>query len=112
MVNDRGHIKWTSLMLPEHIEMLNKLWESDDEMEDIPVVSEDELEEMQRNVEEAIHYNKKVDILYYHNKRIYAVEGFVVKILPDQIKLNTDEGIDFIRVLDVISLSIVQEDGI
>lgn len=30
---DRGSIKWTSLMLPEHIEMLRNLWKEDERVE-------------------------------------------------------------------------------
>ncbi|MGP4069368.1 YolD-like family protein [Halobacillus sp. B29] len=30
---DRGTIKWTSLMLPEHVEMIRKLWKEDERVE-------------------------------------------------------------------------------
>ncbi|MBH0230547.1 YolD-like family protein [Halobacillus yeomjeoni] len=30
---DRGTIKWTSLMLPEHVEMVKKLWKEDQRVE-------------------------------------------------------------------------------
>lgn len=30
---DRGTIKWTSLMLPEHVEMVKKLWREDQRVE-------------------------------------------------------------------------------
>ncbi len=30
---DRGSIKWTSLMLPEHVEMIRSLWKEDERVE-------------------------------------------------------------------------------
>lgn len=30
---DRGSIKWTSLMLPEHVDMLRNLWKEDERVE-------------------------------------------------------------------------------
>ena len=30
---DRGTIKWTSLMLPEHVEMIMRLWKEDERVE-------------------------------------------------------------------------------
>ncbi|MCA0971067.1 YolD-like family protein [Halobacillus litoralis] len=30
---DRGSIKWTSLMLPEHVEMIRNLWKEDERVE-------------------------------------------------------------------------------
>ncbi|SIS41027.1 YolD-like family protein [Salimicrobium flavidum] len=30
---DRGSVKWTSLMLPEHVDMLRNLWKEDERVE-------------------------------------------------------------------------------
>ena len=32
-LNDRGNIKWTSMMLPEHVEKLKEMWREDERVE-------------------------------------------------------------------------------
>ncbi|MYL32311.1 YolD-like family protein [Pontibacillus yanchengensis] len=32
-INDRGTIKWTSMMLPEHVEKLKEMWREDERVE-------------------------------------------------------------------------------
>ncbi|MFC7060778.1 YolD-like family protein [Halobacillus seohaensis] len=42
--NDRGTKKWTSLMMPEHIEMLQEVWK-EDEKEKKAILDEQQIEE-------------------------------------------------------------------
>ena len=44
--NDRGTIKWTSLMLPEHVEAIQKLWKEDERVEKA-ILDEQQLEELE-----------------------------------------------------------------
>jgi len=46
-VNDRGTMKWTSLMLPEHIEALNRMWE-EQTYKEMPILDEHQI--MENNV--------------------------------------------------------------
>ncbi|GIP64468.1 hypothetical protein J32TS6_30230 [Virgibacillus pantothenticus] len=39
MVNDRVTIKWTSIMLPEHVEMLEEVWK-EQEYKEKPILDE------------------------------------------------------------------------
>jgi len=42
MVNqnkDRGNIKWTSLMLPEHVQMVKEIWKEEEKVQK-PVLDE------------------------------------------------------------------------
>ncbi|MGE7184955.1 YolD-like family protein [Peribacillus sp. NPDC006672] len=45
-IRDRGNIKWTNLMLPEHIKMLRNYFDEDYYDEPEPVLDEQYLEEM------------------------------------------------------------------
>lgn len=67
---DRGTKKWTSLMMPEHIKMLEDIWEEDKEVKK-PILSEDQKEEIQRTLQEALEQSLEVIVCYYHNKRIH-----------------------------------------
>ncbi|WP_424475396.1 YolD-like family protein [Oceanobacillus kimchii] len=43
-INDRGKIKWTAMMMPEHLELLNQLKEKQIRKQK-PILDEQQLEE-------------------------------------------------------------------
>lgn len=62
---DRGTIKWTSLMLPEHVEMIKQVWKEDERIEK-PILDEQKMEE----IDIALHLAMKDDLtikIQYHN---------------------------------------------
>ncbi|MBM7569888.1 YolD-like family protein [Aquibacillus albus] len=79
MVNDRGTIKWTSLMLPEHVEMLRQLW-SEDQKTHKPVLDEHQLEEMNQRLNHAITSNAAITITYYRDDNYHICHGFIQSI--------------------------------
>jgi YolD-like protein len=79
MVNDRGSIKWTSLMLPEHVELLKRIW-SEDKKEVKPMLDEQELEMINRRTLEAYQNNEQICIQYYENGKTYEAQGIVTKL--------------------------------
>ncbi|GAB3801050.1 YolD-like family protein [Virgibacillus kimchii] len=60
MVNDRGNIKWTSLMLPEHVQLIKEMWEEDDKKEK-PILDEQQIEEIIMKLRMALHDNLTVE---------------------------------------------------
>ncbi|MDC3414932.1 YolD-like family protein [Terrihalobacillus insolitus] len=76
VINERGNKKWQGFMMPEHIELLNEYWESQEDIEK-SLLSEDQLEEIKRTVAKAIECRLEVDIQYYENKRIKVIEGII-----------------------------------
>ncbi|WP_170287625.1 YolD-like family protein [Aquibacillus halophilus] len=105
-VNDRGSIKWTPFMMPEHIEMLNNYWKSQNNVEK-PILSEDHYEEMSRTIEEAIEHMLKVAIQYYKSQRIKVVEGIIKRPVMDRLEIQTADGIDYIAFTDILDVSII-----
>ncbi|MBB6452278.1 hypothetical protein HNQ94_000723 [Salirhabdus euzebyi] len=91
MLKDRGNIKWTSLMLPEHVVELKKMWEQANERP-IPLLDEQELEEMNVKLQEA--YSKKIPVqLTVHKKGTQeTVNGIITKIdsFQQTLLLETD----------------------
>lgn len=53
MINDRGKIKWSSLMLPEHVKKLHDLFEEEAPITK-PILSEDQWNDMERIMQQAI----------------------------------------------------------
>ncbi|MFJ7666730.1 YolD-like family protein [Lysinibacillus sp. NPDC097195] len=59
MIRDRGTIKWTAMMLPEHVQKI-KEWKQEVFAEAPRELAEWELEELQQTIEQAI--NQQLDV--------------------------------------------------
>lgn len=103
-VNDRGSIKWTAMMLPEHIQMLNKMWK-DKERKAKPMLDEQELEEINMKLQLAIHHHLPVQIKYYSDYDYKVIKGKIKKIdLADKyIQLDDYTKIGLMDILDVVT---------
>ncbi|WP_047985260.1 YolD-like family protein [Ornithinibacillus californiensis] len=78
MVNDRGSIKWTSLMLPEHVELLRTIW-SEDKRVTRPKLDEQELEVLNIRLLEAYNEQQLIQIEYYQKGRMVNIRGGIKK---------------------------------
>jgi YolD-like protein len=74
MIRDRGRIKWTSMMLPEHVKMLRE-WVKEDQYEQKKEIDEQQLEMMNETLLEAIELNRFVTITHYQNQNYEIVIG-------------------------------------
>ncbi|WP_042458092.1 YolD-like family protein [Neobacillus dielmonensis] len=74
MIRDRGRIKWTSMMLPEHVKMLRD-WVKEDQYEQPKEMDEQQLELMNETLSEAIEFDQTVTITYFRNHRYEIVIG-------------------------------------
>lgn len=99
-INDRGTIKWTSIMLPEHVKMLDKIF---NEPEKKPVLDEQEIQEINMKLYQAIHHDLPVEIQYYADYDYKTVQGRLKKIDTEHLYLN-----DFTKIplRDVIGVSV------
>ncbi|WP_052000762.1 YolD-like family protein [Gracilibacillus boraciitolerans] len=104
MVNDRGNKKWTALMLPEHVEILRSLDEMEKDMEK-PILSVDQLEEMETTLNEALENSLPVTIKYHKNKRIHQVTGSIKTPKNGKITIVTSDDILFINIGEIIGVN-------
>jgi hypothetical protein len=74
MIRDRGKIKWTSMMLPEHVKMLRD-WVKEDTYETKREVDEQQLELMNETLSEAIEFDQFVTITHYRHRNYEMVIG-------------------------------------
>lgn len=79
MVHDRGSIKWTSLMLPEHVELLKHIWK-EDKIIARPELDEQELELLNRKILQAYRDKLLISIEHYHNGQMRKTIGKIKKI--------------------------------
>lgn len=79
MINDRGSKKWVSLMLPEHVEALKKLW-AEQEHKEKPMLDEQQLVENDHLLHHALYHDQMVSITYYEDHDFQEAKGKVLFI--------------------------------
>lgn len=70
-IRDRGRIKWTSLMLPEHVKTLRNLWNDEYERVPKPILDEMELEEIDKKISYSLEFSYKVKMRVWEEGYIF-----------------------------------------
>ncbi|MFZ5946247.1 MAG: YolD-like family protein [Bacillota bacterium] len=102
-MRDRGSIKWSSLMLPEHKELLKKLAEEQNHVKK-PILTEDRYEQINQTLIYAIKNSLPISIKFYQSNSLYTVQG-VVKMcdpLTQKLKLIDNANKELILYLEQI----------
>lgn len=76
MIRDRGKMKWTSMMLPEHVKLLRD-WAKEDEYEKVREIDEQYLEVMNETISGAMEFGNSLMITHYHHRRHELVIGHI-----------------------------------
>ncbi|TCT25507.1 YolD-like protein [Melghiribacillus thermohalophilus] len=107
MLKDRGTIKWTSLMLPEHVKELKQMWQ-DETKKPRPILDQQELEEFNERLLEAFEHGKRIEVTRYQNGRENSLSGKIEKIdaVCQIIVLKTYEQVHSIPFRDITNLEI------
>jgi len=79
MIRDRGSIKWTAMMLPEHVELLRK-WAKEDHHKKKPELDEQRLEELNQLIHLSFHEKKELIFTYYQHHTFHQIKGYVIDI--------------------------------
>ncbi len=74
MIRDRGRIKWTAMMLPEHVKLLRN-WKREDAYEQKRELDEQKLDSMNELIFEAIEFEKSLTITHYRHKNYELLIG-------------------------------------
>lgn len=99
MISDRGMKKWTSLMLTEHVEELEKLWREFDKKKR-PILDEQAWLEIERTIQEAYIFKKELRLkVYQRGEFIYKI-GEISHINQMERTLRiADTQIEFVNLL-------------
>lgn len=81
MINDRGRIKWSPFLIPEHKKRIAQLYEAEDDIQQ-PDLDEQMLDTLQETISSAIEYHQEVTITYHHSKRNKNICGLIRKVDP------------------------------
>ncbi|HLR43525.1 MAG TPA: YolD-like family protein [Pseudogracilibacillus sp.] len=76
-VQDRGTMKWVSLMLPEHVEMLQEVFV---EYKEKPYLDEQKMMDIDRKLKYALYQNAVIDITYYERGAYESIKGKLKKL--------------------------------
>lgn len=91
-VHDRGTMKWVSLMLPEHVELLKDVFV---ERPQKPVLDDQKMQEIDQKLKYGLQHQVHLSITYYREGYYFTLNGKIDRI--DQyngyIVLENQEGI-------------------
>lgn len=76
---DRGNKKWNSLMLVEHQKKLKELKIREADLQK-PELDQQQLENLNFKIKEALNNNLNITIKFYENKRIKLIKGKILKV--------------------------------
>jgi hypothetical protein len=106
MIRDRGKIKWTSLMLPEHVKMLRD-WQEEEKYKTKPQLDEQQLEEMNETICCAMETGEPLAITHYVNRDFEVVVGRIhyYDDIQKQLRIiDHFDGIHYVRMQHIIDV--------
>ncbi|PID16896.1 hypothetical protein CSV63_03115 [Sporosarcina sp. P34] len=101
---DRGKIKWTSLMLPEHLERLRK-WQAEDDYIDQPQLDQLDWDNIQETLETALKRQCETEIKIWQDGKIVYHQGKIkeINIQSKAVIMEDPFGKDRIPVIKIVS---------
>ena len=105
MIRDRGNIKWTAMMLSEHVRELRK-WVDQDNFTERPELNEWDLQSVQEELELAYKRQCETLIKTWNSGRITQHHGIVedVDLKRMCIILEKTFGTEIIQMADIINV--------
>jgi len=104
-MKDRGTIKWTAMMLPEHVQMINDYWDSMDNKIK-PILDEQKIEEIGIKLHEAISKDLVVEITYYGDYDYLLAVAKIYSVNYNDKYLKMDDfgrtKIEFDYIIDIL----------
>ncbi|MDS0320891.1 YolD-like family protein, partial [Mycobacterium tuberculosis] len=107
-IKDRGRIKWTAMMLTEHVERLRE-WYAEDQLTERPELNEWDLQSIQEELEVAYKRQCETQIKTWEAGKIKSYRGTIkeINIHNKVIFLDDPFGTDRIEVKDIIAMHCV-----
>ncbi len=109
MIRDRGTIKWTAMMLPEHVHSLKEALIEEKKIQK-PIQDEQALEEFELLICEAMEFNNPLSFEIFHNGFTKTIIGTVhfINHLKSQLIIQDEKG--YLHHLPLASLINVHQE--
>lgn len=102
-VQDRGALKWTSLMLPEHIRMLRE-WKEEDNRVPKPELDEFDFQALQENIELALVRRCQAEIQIWKDHQYHYYVGTITEMDLHTRTIVCDDSLNTKRIsVDMIT---------
>lgn len=91
MNKDRGTIKWTAMMLPEHVKLLRE-WQDEDKYIARPEIDEWTLQQISEQIQYAYERKLPIQLTIWEETQLYKVHQYVKNIDINRQKLTLQSG--------------------
>lgn len=106
MLRDRGNIKWTAMMLPEHVHMV-KQYIADQNKVAKPTLDEQEWYEIEIAVKEALEFNLSLEFTYWRNGYYEKLTGRIYSHNKTEFRIEDQSGDRFtMKFEDIVKVEI------
>lgn len=111
MVNDRGSMKWTAMMLPEHLVEIKK-WKKEQFHDKKRELTEWELEEIEQTIQRSFKMKEQVKLILWSDNKLHDVVGIVtgIDVFKKELLLETDTSIKHIVFDKIQKVTLVNSD--
>lgn len=111
MLRDRGNMKWTAMMLPEHLVEIKK-WKEEQFYDKKRELTEWELEEIEQTIQRACKMKKLVRLTLWEQNKLHDEVGRVTgtDAYKKELLLDTDFSIKRITFDKIQKASLVDSD--
>lgn len=106
MIRDRGSIKWTAMMLPEHVQSIKEALEEDKKITQ-PILDESQTQEMELLILEGMEYNWTLHYDIFKNGAIKIITGRTVYIdhIKQELRIqDTNNNIHYIPFRTLVNI--------
>ncbi|MFF2174984.1 YolD-like family protein [Lysinibacillus sp. NPDC058147] len=97
MIKDRGNMKWTAMMLPEHLVEIKK-WKEEQFHDKKRELTEWELEEIEQTIQRAFKSKKLITLTLWSNNHLHDKIGLVTGMDPHKKELLLDTDLSIKRI--------------
>lgn len=111
MINDRGSMKWTAMMLPEHLEKIRE-WKQEQFYDKKCDLTDWELEEIEFTIQRAFKMRKLVTLTLWDNNKLHDETGQITgtDTIKKELLLDTDIAIKRILFDDIQSAKLLDDE--
>ncbi|MCL1696836.1 MULTISPECIES: YolD-like family protein [unclassified Lysinibacillus] len=111
MIRDRGSMKWTAMMLPEHLGLIRE-WKQEQFYDKKRELTEWELEEIEQTIQRAFKMQKRITLTLWSNNHLQDETGLVTgtDTVKKELLLETDVAIKRIALDEIQDAKMVDVD--
>lgn len=105
-LKDRGKIKWTAMMLPEHVAQLRQ-WQADHDKVKKPVLDEFDYDTMQEEIERALTSQFETRLTTWKNGELHTHQGTIKEANNQYLRYEDPFGIHQLPLDELVGVMLL-----